>query len=93
MLFIGCVFVCILCCTLYALLYVSQTFFRLFSQPVAYQCYAMHIIRMRKDTQINIRIETSLMESLKKLAETEVTTPSQIVRKALTMYLRKHAGE
>ena len=46
---------------------------------------------MRKDTQINIRIEKSLMVRLKKLAEDEVTTPSQIVRKALTLYLRKHA--
>ena len=43
---------------------------------------------MRKDTQINIRIESELLETLRKLAKEEVTTPSQIVRKALTLYVR-----
>lgn len=43
---------------------------------------------MRKDTQINIRVETDLLKKLRELAEVEVTTPSQIVRKALTLYLR-----
>jgi len=44
---------------------------------------------MRKDTQINIRVEADLLERLRKLAKDEVTTPSQIARKALTLYVRK----
>lgn len=71
--------------------YKSKHFLTFFLQPVAYQCFALHTFYMRKDTQINIRIEKSLMDRLKKLAEEEVTTPSQIVRKALTIHLRKHA--
>lgn len=43
---------------------------------------------MSKDTQLNIRVESKLVAELKKLAELEVTTPSQIVRKAVTLYLR-----
>ncbi len=43
---------------------------------------------MSKDTQLNIRVESSLVEALKKQAEVEVTTPSQLVRKAVTLYLR-----
>jgi len=41
-----------------------------------------------KDTQLNIRVESDLVKKLKKLADLEVTTPSQIVRKAVTLYLR-----
>lgn len=42
-----------------------------------------------KDTQLNIRVEKDLVERLKKQAEIEVTTPSQLVRKAVTIYLRE----
>ena len=41
-----------------------------------------------KDTQLNIRVEKDLVARLKKQAEIEVTTPSQLVRKAVTIYLR-----
>lgn len=46
-----------------------------------------------KDTQLNIRVESELLERLKKLAEVEVTTPSQLVRKAVTLYLRASESE
>lgn len=46
---------------------------------------------MSKDTQLNIRVEKDLVERLKKQAEIEVTTPSQLVRKAVTIYLREAA--
>lgn len=49
---------------------------------------SMYNICMSKDTQLNIRVESKLVAELKKLAELEVTTPSQIVRKAVTLYLR-----
>lgn len=42
-----------------------------------------------KTTQINIRIDKSLHGDLKAQAEEEVTTTSQLVRKAITLYLRK----
>ena len=42
----------------------------------------------KKDTQINIRISGELLETLKKQAEAEVTTTSQLVRKAVTFYVR-----
>lgn len=44
---------------------------------------------MSKDTQLNIRVEKDLVARLKKQAEIEVTTPSQLVRKAVTIYLRE----
>lgn len=44
---------------------------------------------MPKDTQLNIRVNSELLIELKKLAEVEITTPSQIVRKAITLYIRK----
>ena len=44
---------------------------------------------MPKDTQLNIRVAKPLLEDLKKLAQTEVTTPSQLVRKAITIYIRE----
>ena len=47
------------------------------------------LLGMSKDTQLNIRVEKDLVERLKKQAEIEVTTPSQLVRKAVTMYLRE----
>lgn len=43
---------------------------------------------MSKDTQLNIRVESELVAELKRLADLEVTTPSQLVRKAVTLYLR-----
>lgn len=46
-------------------------------------------IPMPKDTQLNIRVNSELLEELKKLAEAEITTPSQIVRKAITLYIRQ----
>jgi len=42
-----------------------------------------------KSTQINIRIDKNLHGELKAQAEEEVTTTSQLVRKAITLYLRK----
>ena len=45
---------------------------------------------LKKDTQLNIRVDPSLVKSLKNLAEEEVTTLSQLVRKAVTLYIRKH---
>ena len=50
-------------------------------------------IPMPKDTQLNIRVNSELLEELKRLAEDEVTTPSQIVRKAITLYIRQAQDE
>jgi predicted DNA binding CopG/RHH family protein len=47
------------------------------------------LLGMSKDTQLNIRVEKDLVARLKKQAEIEVTTPSQLVRKAVTIYLRE----
>ncbi len=44
----------------------------------------------RKDTQLNIRVDLDLVKGLRKLAEIEVTTLSQLVRKAVTVYLRNN---
>ena len=44
----------------------------------------------KKDTQINIRISTDLLEALRRMAEDEVTTTSQLVRKAVTRMVREH---
>ena len=44
----------------------------------------------RKDTQLNIRVDLELVRELRKLADIEVTTLSQLVRKAVTIYLRKN---
>lgn len=41
-----------------------------------------------KNTQINIRLDDDLLNELRLQAEEEVTTASQLVRKALTYYLR-----
>jgi predicted HicB family RNase H-like nuclease len=41
-----------------------------------------------KSTQINIRVTKPLHDSLKSCAAKEVTTTSQLVRKAITFYLR-----
>ena len=43
---------------------------------------------MRKNTQINIRLDDDLLKKLKIQADEEVTTTSQLVRKAITYYLR-----
>ena len=43
---------------------------------------------MRKSIQINIRLDDDLFKKLKAQAEEEVTTTSQLVRKAVTYYLR-----
>jgi predicted DNA-binding protein len=48
---------------------------------------------MSKDTQLNIRVEKDLVERLKAQAEIEVTTPSQLVRKAVTLYLREATAD
>lgn len=56
--------------------------------------HSLYILCMAsKDTQLNIRVESELLERLKKLAEVEVTTPSQLVRKAVTLYLRENESE
>lgn len=44
---------------------------------------------MSKDTQLNIRVTKPLLEDLKAQAIEEVTTPSQLVRKAITIYIRE----
>ena len=41
-----------------------------------------------KNTQINIRLDDDLLLKLRSQADEEVTTTSQLVRKALTYYLR-----
>lgn len=46
---------------------------------------------MRKNTQINIRLDDDLLSNLKAQALEEVTTTSQLVRKAVTLYLKKFA--
>ena len=48
---------------------------------------------MRKTTQINIRLDSELLAKLKDQAEEEVTTTSQLVRKAITFYLRPKAND
>ena len=50
--------------------------------------YNKSMSKEKKDTQINIRISGELLETLKKQAEAEVTTTSQLVRKAVTFYVR-----
>ena len=50
--------------------------------------YNKKMSKEKKDTQINIRISSELLETLKKQAEAEVTTTSQLVRKAVTFYVR-----
>ena len=56
--------------------------------------HSLYILCMAsKDTQLNIRVESELLERLKKLAEVEVTTPSQLVRKAVTLYIRQSEGD
>lgn len=47
---------------------------------------------MPKNTQLNIRIDESLLVNLRKLADEEVTTVSQLVRKAVTLYVRNGKG-
>lgn len=44
----------------------------------------------KKDTQINIRVSSELLESLRKIAEAEVTTTSQLVRKSITLLVRSY---
>jgi metal-responsive CopG/Arc/MetJ family transcriptional regulator len=48
---------------------------------------------MRKDTQINIRLDNDLLEKLRLQADEEVTTTSQLVRKAITYYLRPKTSD
>lgn len=60
-------------------------------EAVSTRC--IHLCMASKDTQLNIRVESELLERLKKLAEVEVTTPSQLVRKAVTLYIRQSEGD
>ena len=62
-----------------------------FTQPVDSMCIPMHnsVMRNKKTTQINVRMDKSMAESLRLLAEELLTTPSQIVRKAVHDYLLK----
>ena len=46
-----------------------------------------------KNTQINIRLDDDLLLKLRSQADEEVTTTSQLVRKALTYYLRPKAKD
>jgi len=46
-------------------------------------------MRDRKTKQINVRMDDSLAKDLRLLAEELLTTPSQIVRKAVHDYLLK----
>ena len=48
---------------------------------------------MRKSIQINIRLDDDLYKKLKAQADEEVTTTSQLVRKAVTYYLRPKAKD
>ena len=52
--------------------------------------YVTRMTTPRKDTQLNIRVDLDLVKGLRKLAEIEVTTLSQLVRKAVTVYLRNN---
>ena len=60
-------------------------------QPVDPRCISMHnsVMRDRKTKQINVRMDDSLAKDLRLLAEELLTTPSQIVRKAVHDYLLK----
>jgi len=62
-----------------------------FSQPVDYVCIPMHnsVMRDKKSTQINVRMDKSMADGLRLLADELLTTPSQIVRKAVHDYLIK----
>jgi len=53
-------------------------------------CMTGQSTTLKKDTQLNIRVDPYLVKSLKRLAEEEVTTLSQLVRKAVTLYIRKN---
>ena len=44
-----------------------------------------------KNTQINVRMDSDLAERLKKFADRGMTTPSQVVRKAVYDYIEKWA--
>jgi predicted transcriptional regulator len=46
-------------------------------------------MRDKKTKQINVRMDDSLASSLRLLADDLMTTPSQIVRKAVHDYLKK----
>jgi len=46
-------------------------------------------MRDKKSTQINVRMDKSMAEGLRLLADELLTTPSQIVRKAVHDYLIK----
>ena len=61
------------------------------TQPVDLICIPMHnsVMRDKKSTQINVRMDKVMAEDLRLLAEDLLTTPSQIVRKAVHDYLLK----
>lgn len=46
-------------------------------------------MRDKKSTQINVRMDKAMAEDLRLLADDLLTTPSQIVRKAVHDYLLK----
>lgn len=65
-------------------------------QPVDFICISMHNSVMQerdkvKNTQINVRMDSYLAERLKKFADRAMTTPSQVVRKAVHDYVEKWA--
>jgi predicted transcriptional regulator len=43
--------------------------------------------------QVNIRVDDALLEQLKTLARERYSTPSQVVREALALYLKRVAQE
>ena len=61
------------------------------AQPVDFFCIPMHnsVMRDKKSTQINVRMDKVMAEDLRLLADDLLTTPSQIVRKAVHDYLLK----
>lgn len=43
--------------------------------------------------QVNIRVDDDLLEQLKQLAKDRYSTPSQVVREALALYLKRISEE
>jgi predicted DNA binding CopG/RHH family protein len=56
--------------------------------PIVLIMYNECMTSDKKDTQINIRISSELLDALRLIAEEEVTTTSQLVRKSITLLVR-----
>lgn len=85
--------------TNFILLYFFHIFYiaclKHFTQPVECACISVYNSVMRNDDskrksiQINVRMDGSMADDLRLLAHDLLTTPSQIVRKAVHDYLLK----